>query len=196
MQFKVLPGRHAELRRLALQLAVQLPDSNEDARVVIDELAELLEHYVVRGPRSAWRVRSAVDQAAPSVSTPAAIFWTAAAFLVLAPLAAGMAALVGLHIGAALVFFVGIAAAALVFGPCYGLGMSAAAVLAHNLLIIDPVLRFSRPCTLEIAFAVGYAMTSLLLPWLAVHGNALRARAVIACARPRPSVSGLPLSGA
>ena len=47
-----LASRHTdEIRRQAMALAIQLPDDVAEARAVLDQTRDLLERYLIPGPR-------------------------------------------------------------------------------------------------------------------------------------------------
>ncbi|UGY23213.1 DUF4118 domain-containing protein [Bradyrhizobium septentrionale] len=169
-------------RHLALQLAIQLPDSTEDARQVVDELAVLLEGYMTApGPRPLWqRQVMALD---PPYRAGLALFWTVALFLLVMPVAM---ALIGVQ-AVEIPLMVPLAAGcSMVFGRRYGALVGVLAGVAHNLLIVPPVLELSIPTARELVFGGCYAVAAIVVPTIARHSAALRAAAMSACVRLAP----------
>lgn len=177
---KLQNRRSDELRRDALQIAIQLPDSLEDAREVIDAVAELLEGYMVKGVRPAWqrRILTASNRAPDA---PRAIFWTVAIFLILAPVAVGLYYALGLQMAAVATFSVGVLLSGLVFGRRYGLLSAALALITHDVLISPPLFTFSTPTPLELIFAAQYLLCAVVAPTIARHADVLSAAATISC---------------
>ncbi|MGY3689975.1 hypothetical protein ACVIGA_000055 [Bradyrhizobium sp. USDA 3240] len=173
-------------RHLALQLAIQLPDSTDDARQVVDELAVLLESYMTQpGPRPLWeRQVMALD---PPYQAGPALFWTVALFLLTMPIVTALVALVGVQ-AVEIPFMVPLAAGcAIVFGRRYGVLVGALAALAHNLLIVPPALELSMPTALELVFGGCYAGAAIVVPTIAKYAAGLRAAAMSACVRLAPA---------
>src|SRR4051812_3658122 len=81
-------------RRLALQLAVQLPSDLEDARAVVDDLAVLLDRYMARSPRPVWE-RQLIAAAPGVLVVPAALFWMVATLAIASATAVAAHHLVG-----------------------------------------------------------------------------------------------------
>lgn len=180
-------------RHLALQLAIQLPDSSEDARQVVDELAVLLEGYLTApGPRPLWE-RQALAIAAPYHAGPA-LFWTIASFLLLVPVAVALVALVGVQAIEVLIFGMLAASCSLIFGRRYGVLVGVLAAIAHNLFVVPPALELTLPSMLEVVFGCCYAAAALGVPLVAENATALRAAAMCACVRLVP-VPGSPSQG-
>ncbi|ODM77767.1 hypothetical protein A6X20_19125 [Bradyrhizobium elkanii] len=172
-------------RHLALQLAIQLPDSTDDARQVVDELAVLLEGYMTApGPRPLWqRQVLALD---PPYHAGPALFWTVALFLLVMPLAAALVAMVGMPAAEVPVIAPLAAGCSMVFGRRYGVLFGALVALGHNLLIVPPALELSVPSAMELVIGGCYACAAIVVPTVAKHSAALRAAAMSACVRLAP----------
>ncbi|WLB04503.1 hypothetical protein [Bradyrhizobium elkanii] len=180
-------------RHLALQLAIQLPASPEDARQVVDELAVLLESYITPpGPRPLWqRQVLALD---PPYRAGPALFWTLALFLLMMPIVTAMVALVGIPTIEVPIMGPVAATCSIVFRRRYGVLFGALVGLAHNLLIVPPALEFSQPTTCELVMGCCYVCAAIVVPTAAKHSAALRAAAMSACVRLAP-VPGSPSPG-
>ncbi|WP_338826749.1 hypothetical protein [Bradyrhizobium sp. 27S5] len=180
-------------RHLALQLAIQLPDSTEDARQVVDELAVLLEGYMTApGPRPLWqRQVLALD---PPYRAGPALFWTLALFLLVMPIAVALVSLVGVQSIEMPLIAPLASGCSIVFGRRYGVLVGVLAGVAHNLLIVPPALELSIPTVLELVFGGCYAVAAIVVPTIARHSAALRAAAMSACVRLAP-MPGSPSPG-
>ncbi|OKO67483.1 hypothetical protein AC628_39050 [Bradyrhizobium sp. NAS96.2] len=173
-------------RHLALQLAIQLPDSTEDARQVVDELAVLLEGYMTApGPRPLWqRQVLALD---PPYHAGPALFWTLALFLLWMPVVTALVALVGAPSIEVPIMGSLTAVCSIVFGRRYGVLFGALVCLGHNLLIVPPALELTLPTACELVLACCYACAAIVVPTVATHSAALRAAAMSACVRLAPA---------
>src|SRR5689334_13897680 len=74
-------------RRMALQIAAQLPEEIDDARAVLAATNECLENFLIRGPREI------VERIAPpaEVNRAPALFLVFATLLMLMPIGAALA---------------------------------------------------------------------------------------------------------
>jgi K+-sensing histidine kinase KdpD len=188
--FRSAARRSQASRRLALQLATQLPETFDEARETVDELAELLEGYMVKAPRPLWERRALAGGC--DFAAPAALFWTVATFLILGLVAVPVHLLVGYQVVAMIIQATGVACIALVFGRRYGLLGSALAMVLHNILIVPPVLSMTPPSLLELLFSFGYFSAAIIVPTVARHAEALRAAATMSCALVRRAAQSSP----
>lgn len=176
-----------ELRRLALQLAIQLPENVTDARRVLVMTSECLDKFLIdpggrltplqRARRLGWRVDLAEpeDLPAPEVLAPApgpTIGWTLASLVISVPLSAMLWHTIG-H-GAYLTFGFFVIAIAMTFGAWPGLLLAAVSAIANNLLVLPPALEFTPPSRLELVCAVFYVVFALLMPPLTRRIKLLR----------------------
>ncbi|APO53487.1 DUF4118 domain-containing protein [Bradyrhizobium diazoefficiens] len=166
-------------RRAALELAIQLPEDVAEARAVLVQTGDLLEGFLIRVPRDIWnRPAGAADNRGALIAHECALCWTMISALALAPVAASLAYVLECEAVSGFVLFIGVAAAALVFGQIYGVIFSALAVVAHNLLSVPPVYEFSVPTRGEVVRAVGFVVLAIALPMIANAAQRLRGLAL------------------
>lgn len=167
-----------QARRLALQLVVQLPDDVKDARAVLDETADLLEGYLIRGPHEAAGRRLVALPDSPPIAAAAA-FWTGLAFLVLAPVAVGLAHVLDIRAAAAYVFCAGVVGCAIVFGRWYGVAFALCCAPTYNLFVIAPLTAFTWPMPVEAVMLSAQLALAWLAPALANNAALLRRGAAV-----------------
>jgi hypothetical protein len=171
------------IRRQALGLAIQLPDNVVEARAVLDQTRLVFEEYMIGSSREIGN--GPVSPAAPDpsvgvVSHECAATWTIGLLLLLAPLAALAAHLFDCETASGWVLLAGVAVAALVFGPLYGVGFSIGGAFAHNLLAVPPVFEFQAPSRCEVIRLIGCLALAIILPLTATAAHRLRAMAFTA----------------
>jgi K+-sensing histidine kinase KdpD len=177
---------------MAMSLAIQLPSEADEARAVVDDVADLLERFMTRSPRAVWD-RQPITQLPPASSLPAGAFWMAVVLSSATLVAVAAGQLVGVRVAGALVLSTAVMMLGVVFGRMFGLAAALAAMLLTNLLMAPPVMQLTVPDAVELVFYVGYLVSGLAVPIVACHAAALRAGAAIACARPgRASEAPLP----
>ena len=176
------------LRRLALQLALQLPESVEDARRVLAMTGECLDQFLIeqsgslsawqRAKRLGWRVDVAAEnrpglaaaEASPSVSR--ALCWALATLGVTAPLALLLVNTVGG--GAGFCFGFAVILISVVFGVLPALALAGASPIIHNLVVVPPAFALQVPSKQELVWAVFYVFFALSVPPLLRRLNHLR----------------------
>lgn len=168
-----------ELRRTALQIAVQLPENAVEAREVLELTHHLINEFLIPGPRL---VVSRLSAAAPpplvgAAGPPAAaaIAMTIAAVVTLSPLGGLLAYLGDVEAPAGWLMLLGAAAVSLILGGVYAVGFSILAAIGHNLFVIKPIFAFSVPTETELIRLAGLITLSLILPILARRAASLRA---------------------
>ncbi|MEY9158269.1 hypothetical protein [Bradyrhizobium japonicum] len=186
-----------ELRRLAVQLALQLPASVADARRVLALTNECLDDFLIeRGePRSAaaranriWR-RAAppADVVAPPVPAraPAALPLLLCCLVVLA-IASSIGALSIRLIGYGALGpnVLGVTAIALLFGRGAALASVPLAFLLNNLAVIPPAWDLAWPSTYELCGVVMYLAAAVFVPWIQARREPLRAASLRVVERP------------
>lgn len=170
-------------RRLATQIAIQLPENVAEAHRVLDLAGECIDDFLVepsparrRAGRLGWGVDVAVATLAPAPMLRRARIWpTLLALSTLAlslPVATLMVGLFG--IGAGVTFMFAVTIVALLVGTVPALVLSAVTALLHNLFVVPPALEFSRPTAAEIVMAGCYLLISFVIPWLATRRERIR----------------------
>lgn len=170
-------------RRLALQLAIQLPEDAAEARRVLSLTGELLEDYMLPQPSALQRARRlgwgvAAEAAAPA---PAAryrkallgIAWGLATLVVTTPLGFALVELFGR--GSGLIFTMGVAIVGVVLGRLPAIAVALASALFYNLVMLAPALEFNVPSFAELIFAVCYLATALIVPWFSERRRQIQA---------------------
>lgn len=188
------PEQTDELRRLALQLALQLPASVADARKVLELAGECLDDFLIekdapcsaaararrlwRGPRPL----TIADQAAGEPSR-LAVFLCCLGVLAIAALVGAVAThLVGY--GALGSSVIGVTVVALLFGRAAALMSSALAFLLINWVVIPPSWDLQMPSVRELCGAAMYVAAALIVPWIQVRREPLRQASLRAVSRP------------
>ncbi|WP_315729116.1 MULTISPECIES: hypothetical protein [unclassified Bradyrhizobium] len=168
--------RHTEpMRRLALQIAAQLPENIEDARTVLDQVADLLENFMIAKPHAAWLWRR------HSVSTPSrrlsplwAVVLTLATLLLVLPLGVGSALASGQEVFFVWVLLYGVIVDSLVFGRWCGVLLALLGCAGDKIFVASPGFALLVPSLAEVARAVGLVVLALWLPGLVRRADALR----------------------
>lgn len=184
-------------RRLAMQIALQLPENAADARHVLALATSLLDSFLVdnrysdarrRAAALGWQVDAAAEAEAAAIERP--VFTRAwqfgaalrasgfglATLLVTVPL--GMAAVDRLGHGGVMALLLGVMVVAAVFGRTAAVVLALASVVAQNLLVMPPAFAFQPPGMLDAVGLVGYLAVALLLPCLISRRDNIRARVV------------------
>lgn len=168
-----------EMRRLALQLALQLPETVDDARRVLAMTGQCLDEFLIdrsgsvtalqRARRLGWR---AAPDLVPelgsgdcqgcdrSLSIERALCVALATLAISAPIAAVLMQTVGA--GAGFTFGFAVILAAMVCGTAPALVLALASAIIHNLLVVPPAFTLQRPSTTEwvcVAFYVFFAVS-------------------------------------
>lgn len=186
-----------ELRRLAVQLALQLPASVADARRVLALTNECLDDFLIeRGePRSAaarasriWR-RAAPPAAVVTPPAPAraptrlaVLLCCLAVLAIAAVLAAVSIRLIGY--GALGPSVLGVTTIALLFGRGAALVSVPLAFLLTNLAVIPPAWDLNWPSTYELCGVAMYALAAVFVPWIQARREPLRAASLRVVERP------------
>lgn len=189
------PEETDELRRLALQLALQLPASVADARKVLELAGECLDDFLIEkgAPCSAaararrlWRgPRPPTVAADPAAIDPPriAVFLCCLGVLVVAALVGA----VGTHLvgyGALGSSVIGVTVVALLFGRAAALMSSALAFLLINWVVIPPSWGLQMPSVRELCGATMYVLAAIIVPWIQVRREPLRQASLRAVSRP------------
>lgn len=184
-----------ELRRLALQLALQLPANVADARRVIGLTSTCLDQFLVDGRRSDARTRAArlgwpvdieasleptVDERRPT-GLPVLLCCLAALALSCA-LAMLLIDLFGAGAGAASVLSVMVSA--LLYGRRPAVLVTMLAAIAVNLVAVPPLDGFTPPAAWEVVtFGLNLSI-AIAVPWILARRETLRASTLRLAARP------------
>jgi hypothetical protein len=161
--------------RLALQVAMQLPENIDEARRVLSDANNLLENFLIPAPRELPRRPLFIPQKVEPILSlsRAAIVTTIAGFL-FAPLGAMLASLTGLEAASAWTLLVGESWVSLVLGRPSGIIFSVLASLGHNFFARPPAYEFNPPVPDEFLQLVGFLVIALLLPAIARSAPRLR----------------------
>jgi K+-sensing histidine kinase KdpD len=188
------PEQTDELRRLAVQLALQLPASVSDARRVLALTSECLDEFLIEKPQPSaaarasriWsRPRPMVTNATPLTSPPRrlAVFLCCLGVLSIAAVLGGLALrLVGY--GAVGANVLGVVAVALLFGRGAALMSAALAFLLMNWAVVPPAWDLSLPTTYELCGGVMYGVAAIVVPWIQARREPLRRATLTAVERP------------
>lgn len=191
------PEQTDELRRLAVQLALQLPASVADAHRVLELTKECLDEFLVEKAevrsakaraRRLWRVRPQPIQ----VSAPPAPASTPGVFAVILCClgALALAALVGavavrwIGYGALTANILAVTSVGLLFGRNAALGSAAAAFMLTNWVVLPPAWDLNWPTTYEICGLVAYTFAAVVVPWIQARREPLRAASLRVVERP------------
>lgn len=177
-------------RRLALQIALQLPANVAEARQVLELAGDVLDDFMIEGSSSAHRRArllgwgaarlEGVEPQRPAAISPArvrawSILWGLTSLAVTVPLGALLVQQLG-H-GAVMSLLLGVVVVALIFGAVPALVLSIASTVMLNLLL-GPALAFQVPIVFEAIAAAGFLISSLLVPWLAERRGNIRTKAI------------------
>jgi hypothetical protein len=180
------PDQTDELRRLAVQLALQLPASVSDAHRVLELTRECLDEFLVEKTETAaarakrlWRWRPpapVVVNAAPLPSGPPvfAVLLCCLGVLALAGLA-GAIVLRWTGFGAAAANMLAVTAIALLFGRVAALGSAAGAFAITNWAVLPPAWDLAWPTTYELCGLGAYTLAAMIVPWIQARREPLRA---------------------
>jgi hypothetical protein len=182
------------LRRLALQLALQLPEAVDDARRVLTMTGQCLDEFLIdRSPGpSAWqRARRLGWRAAPdlvpdlgaegcqvgddrprSLSAVRALCVALATLGVSAPAAMLLVRIAG--VGDGFCFGFAVILVSMVFGTIPALVLAGASLLVHNLVVLPPAFTFQAPTVQECVLAGFYVIFALTVPPLMRRVDRLR----------------------
>lgn len=174
-------------RRLAQQIAIQLPESVAAAHRVLDLATELLDDWMIAPQSDAHRRARLLGWGMAQPASGDRPRWRGAdiAWIALWDLSAlSIATVVGLLMvesfgaGAGTTYMIGVTVVALILGMLPALGFSFGAMLLGNLLIVPPMLEFSRPTTVELIAWACYLVLAVLVPWLAPRRQQIRVAAL------------------
>jgi hypothetical protein len=172
-----LVGKNTDpVRRAALQIAIQLPEDIGEARNVIDEVGELLEGYLIAGPRIAKDQPRLVREFIPPLKPSRAIPYTLLALAMLMPLGVLLADMTGAQTASGWVSLTGLLIVTLTLGQTYGFLYTAVYAVAHNFLVVRPILQFTPPSIEEYVRIGGMCWLALISPTLARLAYPLRQR--------------------
>ncbi|MGC2781120.1 MAG: DUF4118 domain-containing protein [Bradyrhizobium sp.] len=163
------------MRRLALQIAAQLPENIEEARAVLDQVADLLENFMIAKPHAAWlRRRLSVPVTTARLPPLCAILLTLVTLLLLLPLGVGSARAGGQEAIFVWVLLYGVVIDSLVFGRWCGVLFALLGCAGYRLLLGPPQFAFSAPTLMEVVRTVGLVVLALWLPGFAGRADLLR----------------------
>ncbi|MGJ4971048.1 hypothetical protein ACQR1N_20495 [Bradyrhizobium sp. HKCCYLRH1073] len=178
------------VRRSAMQIAVQLPENVDEARATLAQAQDLLENFLVRGPLEAAQfgegnqvvqpaaarvsVAGASCGGAPSLGAGRAALATVGLVSAFVPAALGLAWLAGVGAVSGWILSVGIILTSLVFGSVYATVFAVVAAIAHGYILAVLSVGFSFPSVTEVVAVVGFFGLALALPPLVRRVDALR----------------------
>ncbi|WP_315759177.1 hypothetical protein [Bradyrhizobium sp. SZCCHNRI2007] len=188
---KKLVATTDNVRRSAMQIAVQLPENVDEARATLAQAQDLLENFLVRDRMEAVQFGES-DQDAPLTATGAfasgasrrggppplaagrAALATVALIFVFVPAAIGLGRLTGLESVSGWILSAGIILTALVFGSGCSAFFAVCAAIAHSYILAVLSVGFSFPSAKEIIATAGFFGLALALPPLVRSVEALR----------------------
>ncbi|MGC2775701.1 MAG: hypothetical protein WA418_08675 [Bradyrhizobium sp.] len=188
---KKLVATTDNVRRSAMQIAVQLPENVDEARATLAQAQDLLENFLVRDPLEAVRLGES-NQVAPLTATGAfvpgasrrgalpplgagrATLATVALISAFVPAAIGLAWFAGLESVSGWILSAGIILTSLVLGSGCGAVFAVCAVIAHGYILAILSVGFSFPSATEIIAMAGFFGLALALPPLVRSVEALR----------------------
>jgi hypothetical protein len=171
-------------RRLAAQLAIQLPQNVAEAHYVLNLTGDMVDHFLVepmgeahrRARRLGWRLeQAAADDRVPLLAPGLAwaTLWGLSSLGLSLPIGAGMVALFGA--GAGMTFAVATMVVALVLGTLPAFALAIVTPVLHNLFIVPPALHFTPPTNGEIIAAASYLLIAVLVPFVDRQRRRIRA---------------------
>lgn len=188
---KKLVATTDNVRRSAMQIAVQLPENVDEARATLAQAQDLLENFLVRDPLEAVQLGEG-DQVTPLTATTAfvpgasrcgappplgagrATLATVALISAFVPAAIGLAWLTGLESVSGWILSAGIILTSLVFGSGCGAFFAACAAIARSYILAVLSVGASFPSTTAIIATAGFFGLALALPPLVRSVEALR----------------------
>ncbi|MGC2779688.1 MAG: hypothetical protein WA418_29020 [Bradyrhizobium sp.] len=163
------------MRRLALQIAAQLPENIEDARTVLDQVADLLENFMIAKPHAAWLWRRLGASTASGRLSP---FWavvlTLATLLLVLPLGVGSALASGQEVFFVWVLLYGVIVDSLLFGRWCGVLLALLGCVGGKIFVGSPGFALTVPTLAEVVRPVGLVVLALWLPSLVRLADAAR----------------------
>jgi len=192
MLTKIASRNTDRIRRLALQLAVQLPEDVNEARATIEALQLSLEGFLIRAPREIWNKPAEAFQPPGLALHRRALGWTLLVALVAGILGAAWTFAMESTFGSGFALAIGLCAIALTFGSLYGLIYAPLAVVVHSFLA-GP-FAFTRPSDDELVRTAGLMLLAVVLPWLANNAARLRGAALNSGPGPHPSPAAAPVA--
>jgi hypothetical protein len=185
-------GNTDPARRLALQLAIQLPADVAEAHQALALTKILLDDFLAEGNSSAHRrarqlgwgaAREHLKLVPPSAAPPREVpplctaAWTVVSLMLALPIAMLLQREVGY--GAGMVFATEVTLVALIFGSLPALALAAVIPMLHNLVVIPPLMHFNTPSRAELVLGFSYVVLALLVPWVADRRQAIRRIAIV-----------------
>lgn len=188
------PEQTDELRRLAVQLALQLPASIKDARKVLELTTECLDDFLIEAEaesaaaraRRRWRRPRPIEVNAAPVPVRPPVFAVFLCCLGALALAAALGAVSVRLIGYGEIglTMLAIATIALLFGRVAALASSGVAYALTTWAVIPPAWVLDWPTTHELCGAALYVLTALVVPWIEAKREPLREASLWVAARP------------
>jgi Domain of unknown function (DUF4118) len=160
--------------RLALQVAMQLPENVDEARRVLNDANNLLENFLAPVPREIQRRPPISLEVEPVLPLSRAATLTTIVGFFFAPLGAVLAALTGLEAASLWTLLVGESWVSLVLGRPSGIIFSVLASLAHNFFARPPMFEFNAPVAAEFLQLAGFIMIAVVLPAIARSASRFR----------------------
>lgn len=188
------PDQTDELRRLAVQLALQLPASVADARRVLELTGECLDQFLIERSdvssaaaraRRIWGRPAPAGRdaaAAPQPSSLAVLFCCVGVLAVAAVAGAITLRLTGY--GAVGINTMAVSLLGLLFGWRAALGSALAAFLLTSWAVIPPALEINLPTTYELFGLALSIFAALVVPWIQARREPLREASLRVAARP------------
>ncbi|MBR1033052.1 DUF4118 domain-containing protein [Bradyrhizobium liaoningense] len=189
------PEQTDELRRLAVQLALQLPASIKDARKVLELTTECLDDFLIdkaeaesaaARARRRWRRPRPIEVNATPVPVRPPVFAVFLCCLGALALAAALGAVSVRLIGYGEIglTMLAISMIALLFGRGAALASSALAYVLTTWAVIPPAWALDWPTTHELCGAALYVLTAVIVPWIQAKREPLREASLRVAARP------------
>lgn len=184
------PEQTDELRRLAVQLALQLPASVADARRVLELTSECLDEFLIERhsararARRLWRRPQPVEAVSASAAlSRVAVLLCCVGILALAA-GSGAVALRLTGYGAIGANLLAVTVIGLLFGRGAAVCSALGAFVLTNWAVIPPAWDLDLPTTYEF---IGLAMSiiaAIAVPWIQAQREPLRAASLRAVQRP------------
>ncbi len=179
------------VRRSAMQIAVQLPENVDEARATLAQAQDLLENFLVRVPlefvqpgesdqevvqptAARASVAGASRGGAPSLGAGRAALATVGLISAFVPAALGLAWLAGVGAVSGWILSVGIILTSLVFGSVYAATFAVFAAIAHGYILAVLSVGLSFPSVTEAVAVAGFLGLALGLPPLVRSVTVLR----------------------
>jgi hypothetical protein len=179
-----------ELRRLALQLALQLPASVNEARRVLELTSECLDEFLIEQhsararARRLWRGPKPVEPVPAPAALPGIVVFLCCFGILAAAGGIGAAALHLTGYGAAGTNMLAVTAIALLFGRNAAISSALGAFLLTNWAVVPPAWDLDPPTTYEFVGLGLSIIAAIAVPWIQAQREPLRRASLRAVRRP------------